>query len=112
VRPRAHDPYRRIPPDVYLADLTRHEDAFSYSVGWAALDDLIDAGVMDQPVRGLPDRLVAECTVEARALLAAHSGLTPLRACELAISAVYQRHKYVPTWNSYAFPERQVAERL
>lgn len=96
--------------DVPLASC--NQDQFSYEVDWSSLDELIDQGLTTVPVRGLPPAWVRDCVDEADKLLSRYPRLTVLRACELAISVVYRRRDYSPSYNSDPFPERIVADAL
>lgn len=77
-----------------------------------ALDELIDSGATREPVRGFPPKFFRDTIEAARKLHAEHGSLTLLRCAELAISAIYLRHRYEPSWNAPLFAEREIAAAM
>ncbi len=84
----------------------------NYGHSIEALDELIDSGAMSEPVRGFPPKFFRETVEAARKLAAEHGALTALRCAELAISKIYQRHQYQPSWNAPYFAEREIAAAM
>jgi hypothetical protein len=97
------------PQTIYIEEMppgARLETVFAYTMDWEAVDERIDAGMTDTPVRGLPKTLIPEIQAKARSIRAKYRS-TDLKAKEYGISHVYQEHRYVPSWNAPVFPETQ-----